>query len=204
MFENNLIAGVSGQGGGYSIEDSLRFNDNDSAYLSRTPATAGNRKTWTWSAWVKRGNLGNVTLFDGGNTGPLCVLQFYGDQLRLYISNSDITASEIPITTALFRDPSGWYHVVCVLDTTEASAANRVKFYVNGIQQTVTGLTGTIVGLNSDLGINRAVTTNIGVYSYGSSLYFDGYMAEVNFIDGQALTPDDFGEINARHRRVES
>jgi hypothetical protein len=196
MFENNLIAGVSGQGGGYSIEDSLRFNDNDSAYLSRTPATAGNRKTWTWSAWVKRGNLGNVTLFDGGNTGPLCVLQFYGDQLRLYISNSDITASEIPITTALFRDPSGWYHVVCVLDTTEASAANRVKFYVNGIQQTVTGLTGTIVGLNSDLGINRAVTTNIGVYSYGSSLYFDGYMAEINFIDGQALTPDDFGEIN--------
>jgi hypothetical protein len=58
MFENNLIAGVSGQGGGYSIEDSLRFNDNDSAYLSRTPATASNRKTWTWSGWVKRGNLG--------------------------------------------------------------------------------------------------------------------------------------------------
>jgi hypothetical protein len=69
MFENNLIAGVSGQGGGYSINDSLRFNDDDSAYLSRTPATASNRKTFTWSGWVKRGNLSGVrqTIFGTNN-----------------------------------------------------------------------------------------------------------------------------------------
>jgi hypothetical protein len=75
MFENNLIAGVSGQGGGYSINDSLRFNDNDSAYLSRTPATAGNRKTWTWSGWVKRGNIGTRQVpFASNNVGLLDIL----------------------------------------------------------------------------------------------------------------------------------
>ena len=167
---------------------SLRFEDGDSAYLSWAPASAGNRKTWTWSGWVKRGNLGGTqTLFDGGASGPLTVLQLTSDQLRLYVSNAAITSAEIPITSAVFRDPSAWYHVVCVLDTTETSAANRVKFYINGVQQTVTGLTGTIIGLNGDLGINRNIAHNIGRYAYGSSSYLDGYLSDVYFIDGQAL-----------------
>ena len=83
MFENNLIAGVSGQGGRYSIEDSLRFNDDDSAYLSRTPSVAGNRKTWTWSAWVKRGNLGILSTLFGSrvatNDSQAFAIFFTGD-----------------------------------------------------------------------------------------------------------------------------
>jgi hypothetical protein len=69
MFSNNLLAGVSGQGGEYLIDNSLRFNDDDSAYLTRTPSVAGNRKTWTWSGWVKRGNLGAAQFFFGASSG---------------------------------------------------------------------------------------------------------------------------------------
>ena len=183
--------------GGYTIGKSVRLRSSASAYFNRTPASAGNRKTWTWSGWVKRGALGSGTLFDGGSTGPLCDFQFSNDQLRLYVSDSGITTSEIPITTAVFRDPSAWYHVVLALDTTQATTANRVKIYVNGVQQTVTGLTGTLITQNSDQGINRAVATYMGQYSYGSSTYFDGYLTEINFIDGQALTPSSFGTTNA-------
>jgi hypothetical protein len=92
MFENNLIAGVSGQGGGYSINDSLRFNDDDSAYLSRTPATASNRKTFTWSGWVKRGNLSGVrqTIFGTNNVAATLYvgLEFETDDtINVYVSN---------------------------------------------------------------------------------------------------------------------
>ena len=188
--------GHQARSGGYKMQRSVRLRSSASASFSRTPAGAGNRKTWTWSGWVKRGALGTTTLFDGGSTGPLCVLQFNSDQLRLYVTNAGITASEIPITTAVFRDPSAWYHVVCAVDTTQATLANRVKLYVNGIEQTITGLNGTQITLNADLGINRAIATYIGVYSFGTSQYFDGYLTEINFIDGQALTPSDFGQTD--------
>jgi hypothetical protein len=203
MFENNLIAGVSGQGGGYSINDSLRFNDNDSAYLSRTPATASNRKTWTWSAWVKRGLLADRQgLFSAGlisGTYNYHTIHFDSNDKLNVVYYPDTTSTTL-ITTQVFRDPSAWYHIVVAWDTTQATASNRVKVYVNGAQVTAFG-TATYSSQNTDGFINSTAYNSgvhlIGRFTPNDTAYFDGYMAEVNFIDGQALTPDDFGEINA-------
>jgi hypothetical protein len=184
---------------GYNLTRSLRTRASASAYLNRTPAAAGNRQTWTWSAWVKRGLLGaSLTMLDGGATGPLCDFEFQSnDTIRLYVTDSGVGTSEVVVTTAVFRDPAAWYHIMCVLDTTQATVANRVKIYVNNVQQTVTGLTGTLITQNSNQGMNRAIATNIGRYSYVPQNYFDGYLTEINFIDGQALTPSSFGSTNA-------
>jgi hypothetical protein len=195
MFENNLIAGVSGQGGGYSINDSLRFNDNDSAYLSRTPATAGNRKTWTWSGWVKRGNIGTRQVPFASNNGTAGHTFEINSTNTLKIFDTGTGASVIVETTPVFRDVSGWYHIILVADTTQATASNRIKFYVNGTLITNYAVT-TYPSLNADLEINNNIAHNIGNRPLGS-FYFDGYLAETHFIDGQALTPDDFGEIDA-------
>jgi len=195
MFTNNLIAGASGQGGfyPYQIEQSLRFNDDDSAYLSRTPASAGNRKTWTWSGWVKRGNIGGARrLMTAGSsvTDPIGFLG--GDTFQV---QSDTSGYNL-ITTQVFRDTSAWYHFVVALDTTQATSSDRLKIYVNGSQITSFG-TSTYPSLNSDSDINNAVIHNIGRRAQTASEYVDGYLAEVNFIDGQALAASDFGETKS-------
>jgi len=186
------IAALGGGGGGYSISNSLRFNDNDSAYLTRTPASAGNRKTWTWSGWVKRGNLVNGTLFHaGGGTTDTTWLDFgfNGDRLRLSLYNTVLRTS-----TAVLRDSSGWYHIVVHLDTTQSTASNRVKIYLNGVEITVFDDNNNPT-LNGDYAVNTTTQHNLGRSRVSS--YFDGYLAEINFIDGQALTADDFGQIDA-------
>ena len=188
MFENNLLAGVSGQGGAYSIEDSLRFNDDDSAYLSRTPASAGNRKTWTWSGWVKRGNLGITQVLFSCETA---LLRFESTD-KIFFYDNGITVYES--SSALYRDVSGWYHVVFVYDTTNATTENRLRLWVNGEETTFTG--GVAPLLNYESSINKAVTHTIGCNQFTTTQFLDGYLAEINFIDGQALTADDFGEID--------
>ena len=201
MFENNLIAGVSGQGGGYSINDSLRFNDNDSAYLSRTPATAGNRKTWTWSAWVKRGNVGGQFLTAGATSisNGFSTVGTYSDSAYVVFYSS---GSHVYTSPALLRDSSGWYHIVFSIDTTQSTASERVKFYVNGVRFDLNVVGGyTAVPQNFDCSVNNSGQSHvIGTMRNSSGsleLFFDGYLAEINFIDGQALTPNYFGEINA-------
>jgi hypothetical protein len=180
---------------GYQIQRSLRFRSSASAYLNRTPATAGNRKTWTWSSWVKRGVLGGTQSIIGARLN---------DDNRMYanLNNSNELAifgktgasTDISVSTsAVFRDPSAWYHFVFVIDTTQATSTNRVKVYINGVQQTLTFTT--TPSQNADLYINTAQPHRIG--DLDGSVYFDGYLAEVNFIDGQALTPSSFGAINA-------
>ena len=202
MFENNLIAGAAGQAAGfypYSINQSLRFNDDDSAYLSRTPATAGNRKTWTWSGWVKRGNLGSnqgiFTARDNSANDFFYIAFSSGDSISIndVDSSSDITLLN---TEAVFRDPSSWYHIVVVIDTTQASSTERIKLWVNG--QRFTSFTGNILPpLNFDGLVNSSsVLHRIGHFQ-DTSRYLDGYMAEINFIDGQALDPTSFGEFKS-------
>ena len=183
------IAALGGGGGGYSISNSLRFNDDDSAYLSRTPASAGNRKKWTWSGWVKRGNINSAQFIFTANiaAGDESFEFNNGNTLRLRDGNSATTLLE---TNALLRDPSGWYHIVLVYDSANSTGA----IYVNGIQQS---LSTNNISLNRDSAINNNVQHRISGYVVISASYFDGYMADVNFIDGQALTADDFGEINA-------
>jgi len=187
--------------GGYNIAQSIRLNDDDSAYLSRTPASAGNRKTWTWSGWVKRGNLGSYQIFFSGGdgtsnndawvrfgavSGNIDALEFRS------LTGGSFTANVY--TTAIFRDTSAWYHVVFAIDTTIATSTDRVKIYVNGQQQTVTF--GTTPAQNSDMSINIAGLHTIGRLNYSATNYLDGYLSEINFIDGQALAPTEFGEFN--------
>ena len=184
----NLIAQIS---------RSLRFNSADSAYLTRTFAGAGNQKTWTWSGWVKLSALGtNRTMFErraGASDSSIMAINF-GDGSYGQTKDAIIIARYSYynlITTQVFRDSSAWYHIVLSADTTQATASNRLKLYVNGEQITAFSST-TYPSLNEDLPINAAAAHDIG-----RATYFDGYMAEVNFVDGQQLSPSSFGQINS-------
>jgi len=199
VFSNNLLMGAAGQSTGYEIDQSVRFNDLDSAFLARTP-DASNRKTWTWSAWVKRANLFNgsvpqilLSAGDGGNNDFVVQFGQTNDTLRIsdYIGG---TASNL-IPTQLFRDVGAWYHFVLAYDTTQGTAANRIKLYLNGSQVTAFG-TEVYPSQNTDMVINSAIPHNIGRGAYSSNGYFSGYMAEINFVDGTALAPTAFGETN--------
>ena len=193
MLIKALAAAAGNFGGGYSIDNSLRFNDDDSAYLSRTPATAGNRKTFTWSGWVKRGNLGNKYLFTttDASINDAMYLFFSGvDDLRYWDSKQGSRGIVLE-SNAVFRDVSGWYHIVLMVDREAATPADRAKLYVNGEELSYSATSYPNQDENSFV---NATETH---YISAAPIYFDGYMAEVNFIDGQALTPDDFGEISA-------
>ena len=183
--------------GSYDINNSLRFRSSASAYLSRTPASAGNRKTWTWSTWFKRGNLnGNDALWHcyGSATNTTYFLVRFETSNALYIGNA---STSILTTTQVFRDPSAWYHIVITMDTTQATANNRLKLYVNGSQVTAfaTNNISAQIAQNSDQGINQASVHTIGRENSGV-FYLDGYLSELNFVDGQALTPSSFGETD--------
>jgi len=198
---SNILAGASGQGGDYTIARSLRFRSSASAYLNKTFSSAGNRKTFTQSYWVKRGTL-STSLYLAGNDANASFdygfVQFNSTDNLIFYSGTGSTQAEL-VTTQVFRDPSSWYHLVIAVDTTQATAANRVKIYVNGTQITAFS-TATYPSQNADLKWNNNTSpTVIGTWSgLRPSGYFDGYLAEVNWIDGQQLTPSSFGETNTK------
>lgn len=174
--------------GGYKLTRSLRFRSSASASLTRTPATASNRKTFTWSGWVKRGTLSTYQNVFGATTGGYPFLLRFDNDNTLFVYQ-DGAADYGGNTSAVYRDPAAWYHIVLAIDTTQATDTNRLKLYINGVQVSVNPTYG-YFALNVDTSINST-----GVHSIGgpSANYFDGYLAEVNFIDGQALTPSSFG-----------
>jgi len=197
------VLGSNG-GGAYNLESSLRFRSSASAYLNWTPASAGNRKTWTWSGWVKRGKLGAYQNIFFGSTGDYNtndVVTFFRFDSADTISFFDVTASVANnfyynASSRVFRDTSSWYHFVIKVDTTQATASDRLKIYVNN--EEITSWSSTVnptlnaqTGVNSSTGIHR-----IGFYTGVNTQYFDGYMTEVNFVDGQALAPTEFGEYD--------
>ena len=185
--------------GGYNIANSLRFQSASSQYLSRTPASTSNRQKWTWSAWVKRGTLGSdQSLFSAGvgSSGNVNSGLAFGTDNAFYVYGSvfGISNDVVVNTSQVFRDTSAWYHIVVAIDTTQATASNRVKVYVNGVQVTAFS-TATYPTLNYQTAVNLNVRHAIGTFTNNTS-FFDGYQAEINFIDGQALTPSSFGETN--------
>ena len=178
----------------FKIEESLRFRASASANLTRTPASAGNRRIYTWSGWVKRGTLTTPgqTLFDAySGVDDRTHLQFDNNQLRFFNNVGASIITELR-STQVFRDPAAWYHVLVAVDTTQATASNRAKLYVNGSQITALD-TATYQTQNTDTYINSANVHDIGVGGAYADEYFDGYMSEVYFVDGQALTPASFG-----------
>lgn len=178
--------------GGYGISNSLRFRASGNTYLTRTPASAGNRKTWTWSGWVKRGTLsGTLNILDAYliDNNAETEFRFSGDVLQFY-TYTNPSYSLSASTSAVFRDPFAWYHLVLFVDTTQATSSNGIKIWINGAQQV---LTFSAYTRNASTYINDAVFHRIGRNATGA-YPLDGYIAEVNFIDGQALDPSYFGE----------
>ena len=187
-------------GGGYSVNKSLRFRSSASAYLNRTPATATNQKTWTWSGWVKRGALSASTSYgifgSSSLNGNTTALAFINDTIVFqYTSAYPTPPNLVWATAALYRDPAAWYHIVLSVDITQASSANAVQLWVNGssVALTFTAYTGSYVQ-NTNYYVNGTSAHQIGQY-YGAS-YLDGEQAEVNFVDGQAQAPTAFGAFS--------
>ena len=186
---------------GYFLNKSLRFRSSASAYLNRTPAVSGNTNTWTWSGWVKRGTSGFQAIYNTSLTGnsDLVLGSIYltsADTLSFFQYNLTTPYTTL-ITTQVFRDFAAWYHIVVAYDDTQATASNRVKIYVNGSQ--VTSFSTANYPTASFGGyFNRAQPTYFAKDAEGTpGAYFDGEMAEVNFVDGQALAPTAFGATGA-------
>ena len=198
MFSASKTSGLSG----YNLTNSLRFRSSASAYLNRTPASASNRKTWTWSAWVKKapiqGSANTLATLMGCTTGSndSTYLRFGFYQDRFIVGNFNAFFLQ---STSLYRDPSAWYHVLVSTDTTQGSASNRMRIYINSVEITAwsTDQRSTYLTSSVDLGINQATQHSIGSSLPNAGDYLDGYLDEINFIDGQALTPSSFGSFNA-------
>jgi len=179
---------------------SLRFNSADSAYLSRTPASAGNRKTWTWAAWVKRSKLGSGGyIFSSDPNGSNYFVLYWDTGVVVdALSLQEVSGgSQIAFrrTASVYRDPSAWYHIVLAVDTTQGTASNRIKMYVNGSEIT-TFNSSQDYSQNADTQINSTSQHNIGCMA-NFAVPFDGYLADIYLIDGQQLDPTSFGEFDA-------
>jgi hypothetical protein len=177
-----------------NIDNSLRFDDGSSDNLTRTPSSASNRDTFTFSFWVKRSNISsNQSIITARSDGSnYFTIRFEPDDLHIFDLTSGSFAYQIK-TNQLFRDISAWYHIVIAFDTTQGTAADRIKIYVNGSQVT-SFASASYPSQNTDQYINNTVEHQIG--KNGSGDFFDGYMAEFVFIDGQQLDPTSFGEFD--------
>ena len=182
---------------GFNVSNSLRFNDGSSDYLNRTQSS-GSRRTFTISTWFKRATLGSnqelLGFAKATNLNMEYKLKSSTDVVRFYSYNGSSTTANFT-TDRVFRDVSSWYHFVLSIDTTQSTEANRMKFYVNGVQETSFSAI-TYPSLNEDLQINHGESIAVGAFPSGSD-YFDGYMTEVVLIDGQALDPTSFGEFDS-------
>jgi hypothetical protein len=168
------------------IQRSVRLRSSASAYFNRTAGTATSTTTWTWSGWVKRGTLGTpqVLLSGGTSNANNAVISFSSDALDVYNYVSSVVKAR-KTTTQVFRDPSAWYHIVVA-----ASGSTALNVYVNGVQVTAFSASTTPDG---SAWLFQSGAIRIGSDAYATGSLFDGYLTEVNFIDGQALTPTSFG-----------
>jgi len=184
--------------GGYQIQNSLRFRASNSAYLSRSFGSPTSNIKWTWSGWIKRGALGSQQIFcggDGSSNNFFAVTYTASDTIQI----SQIASGAYNLqmaTTAVFRDPSAWYHLVVIYDSANATSTDRIQIYVNNSRQTVSYSTG-------PFGASTACQWNVSGRTHYlrkldyAALYGDMYAANETFIDGQALTPSSFGQTDA-------
>ena len=182
---------------GYKIDRSLRFDSSSSSYLNRTPSSAGNRKAWTWSGWVKRTVLGADKFIFSAGSDPanMHYLRFKSnDTLEATEKVGDSVQSSL-VTSAVYRDPSAWYHIVYVYDSTQSTAADRLSLYVNGVKVTAFG-TSTYPSQNHDSYINSTSNHFINARP-NPAAYSDFYLTEIQLLDGTAVSDaSDFGELD--------
>ncbi len=189
----------------YAINNSLRFRASASPYLSRTFGAGGNTRKMTFSYWFKRGSVTNVEgHFTVGTNGQNYFTIGFGFALNnptrfeVAIATGNVMQAQ-RLTVREYRDPSRWYHAVVAFDTDNATAANRIKIWIDGVQETDfsnsvdPALNWNIYGWNAS-GTTHYISSGLPGYA---SLYMDTYLAEVHFIDGQALTASSFGQTEA-------
>lgn len=192
-----LLATAAAADDALTIERSLRFNSGDSPHLEFTPSSAGNRKTWTWSAWVKFSSEDRKVLFaqTTNETNEFFILEHRNNVLEMWDYTAGVYHSYLN-TNAIFVDYSAWYHIVITYDTTNATADDRHRIYVNGEQITSFG-TRTNPSQNFEGHVNTTSVHYLSGYTTTGTLPHDGYMAEVHFVDGQSLQASDFGEYDS-------
>ena len=179
-----------------NIENSCRFSEPSSDNLSRSISSTGNTKIVTFSAWIKRGVVAGMAIFSTGsaNTDDFTVYM-PSESIQILARQSSSTVLNL-YTNRVLRDVSAWYHVVAEIDTTQSTESDRAKLYINGVRETSFS-TETYPSQNQDLRINESGYTNYVGNLRGSGNHFDGYMAEIVLIDGQALDPTSFGEFDS-------
>ena len=167
-----------------------------STYLSRTPSSETNRKTFTWSGWVKRSSLGQNYFFSqGGATGNNFAILFNGSDQFYFWDYHGSWDFEFK-TNAKYRDTNGWYHFVVAIDTTQATQSDRVKAYING-EQITSWATANYPNQNDDTRVNDAVEVRLGRYVASETSYFNGLISHVHFIDGTAYDASAFGSTDS-------
>ena len=193
-----LFLGASGQATGYRIERSLRFNSSDSAHLTRTPGSASDRQRFSLSFWAKNpSDTGAITTYfaSGSDTNINETIIGYWD--GLYVQNVLSGVTWRVRTNALFRDPSAWYHLVFAFDLSNATQANRMKIYANGLEVTYVAADGNPLPSTANSQINNNVVHYVGRRHFSATNQAtNAYLADIHFIDGQALTPSSFGETD--------
>tara|TARA_Y100000401_G_scaffold60927_1_gene48280 strand:- start:525 stop:2924 length:2400 start_codon:yes stop_codon:yes gene_type:complete len=197
---DTIRGGASGAGGGHEVERSLRFNASDDTRLTVSNSSNGDRQKWTWSGWVKFAheqiNDGSQNLFSFAVTGTNREAFYYGtnEQLTYQLRIGNSTKCLVN-TVYRLRDFTAWYHIVLRIDTANSTSANRLRMYVNGQEMEL--FTFTTMSQSSNTFINSTNDYFIGDSGTGGT-NLDGYMAEINFIDGQSLGPDSFAEEDTK------
>jgi len=182
---------------GYDVANSLRFNDGSTDYLSISGSTPDNRKKFTYSFWFKRSHLGTDQALlsyesDSNNRGQIQINS--SDQLRYFERSGGSTTTDL-VTNRLFRDVSSWYSIIISVDTSQGTDTNRVKIYVNGVQET-SFATSTYPSQNYDTNANGTFAKNIGRRNVNGDYKLDGYLTEVVFVDGTVTAHTDYGEFD--------
>jgi len=195
MADINLGVGGanSAVAGGYDIDNSVKVEADNDERFTRTPSSAGNRKTWTFSAWVKRTELGaNQILISAADT-----YLYFGSDDKIHCNFRPASENFFLSTNRLFRDTSAWYHIVVQCDTTDSTAADRAKLYINGVRETsYSSSTYQNMSQNLDTSMNNTIEHMIGRYSSSDDYRMSGYISEFHLVDGTALTPTSFGEYD--------
>ena len=208
VLQNPLFVSRNSRSASFTVDQSLRFRESEVAYLSRTPSSEGSRTTWTYSFWYKPGSRTRVAgLLQAGTVTFLSVnpsetnttyAEFLSESDRLTFQGATVTWV---MPESRLRDNSAWYHLVLICDTTNGTSSDRVRFYLNGERQT-DFVQSSMPGSSDTLGINNTVEHTIGKRQGTTGNPLDGLLAEVNFLDGTAITEtsgvlDEFGEYNS-------
>jgi len=187
-------------GNSFTVGNGALFNDDNSEYLSKTFSGAGNQKKWTWSCWVKRGVTGVIKNIIRTANGNDTAIQFLADgTLQFYTWSGSAYLTNL-ITSARYEDSSQWMHIVVKYDSTPSTpSSSSIAIYINGVTATLG--TATYPSQNSDSGWNGTGAQYIGGEHDSTNYYYDGYMAEVVFIDNSALDADSFGQTDTTTNR---